>query len=78
MISNGAMIETANPRNHAPVGMQEAHGAGHNHGNISSRICGTDVALSSLNAGSTLTHALQPMMALLSTYGIAWIAILSR
>ena len=72
-VSNDATIETAEPGDYAPVGMQEAHGAGHNHGDISSRFGGTKDSQSSLDAGSTLTHALQAMMTLSPTHGIAWI-----
>ena len=72
-IPNDSAIELTQIGKDASAGMQEAHTAGHDYGDIGSRLSGAEDRQSSLNASGALTHALQAMMALSPTHGIAWV-----
>src|ERR1700739_3078858 len=73
MISNGATIETTEPGEYATVGTQEAHTAGHDHGDIGSGFGRTENRQSPSDASGTLPHTSQAVMAFSSAHDEAWI-----
>ena len=73
MISNGTTIETTDLGDCSPVGMQEAHAAGHDHGDVRSGFSRAENRQSPSDASGTLPHTLQAVMAFSPAHDEAWI-----